>query len=68
MKMCGGGGTDSHTRARLTSAVDGGESAALCSGQITPGEKPRYPWIGGWMGPRASLDAVAKGKERLYCP
>jgi len=32
-------------------------------GSFTPRERaPGTPWIGGWMGPRADLDAVVKRK------
>jgi hypothetical protein len=40
----------------LTSALDGGEWSA-------PRERaPDTHWIGGWVGPRADLDAVVKRK------
>jgi len=47
----------------LTTALDGGEWSALCSGRFTPAERiPGTHRIGGWVGPRAraGLDAVAK--------
>jgi hypothetical protein len=45
----------------LTSALDGGEWSASRPGHITPKERaPGTHWIGGWVGPRAVLDAVAK--------
>jgi hypothetical protein len=32
---------------------------------LPPGERgPRTNWIGGWVGPRADLDAVAKRKKK----
>jgi hypothetical protein len=37
-------------------------SAALC-----PGKKPLAPWIGGWVGPRASLDVLEKRKIVYPC-
>jgi hypothetical protein len=47
----------------LTSALDGGEWLALRLGRFTPRERaPRTHWIGGWVGPRAVLDAVVKRK------
>jgi hypothetical protein len=45
----------------LTSALDGGEWPASRSGLFTPMEGvPATHWIGGWVGPRAVLDAVVK--------
>jgi hypothetical protein len=39
-------------------ALDGGEWLASRPGRFTPGTQ----WIGGWVGSRAGLDAVAEGK------
>jgi hypothetical protein len=45
----------------LTSAIDGGEWSASRPGRFTAKEKdPGTPWLGGWVGPRAVLDAVVK--------
>jgi hypothetical protein len=49
----------------LTSALGGGDWSALHPGRFTPRERERAPgtrWIGGWMGPRAILNAVVKRK------
>jgi hypothetical protein len=47
----------------LTSALDGDEWLASRPGRFTPREKtPGTHWIGGWVGPRAVLDAVVKRK------
>jgi hypothetical protein len=47
----------------LISALDGGEWSASRLGRFTPRERaPGTRWIGGWVGPRAVLDAVAKRK------
>jgi hypothetical protein len=47
----------------LTSALDGGEWSASHPGLFTPRERaPGAHWIGGWVGPRAVLDAVVKKK------
>jgi hypothetical protein len=47
----------------LTSALDGGEWLASHPGRFTPRERvPGTQWIGGWVGPRAGLDAVVKRK------
>jgi hypothetical protein len=49
----------------LTSALDGGEWLASRPGRFTPREgTPGTHWIGGWVGPRAVLDAVVKRKIR----
>jgi hypothetical protein len=46
-----------------TSALDGCERSALRPGRFTPRERvPGTHWIGGWVGPRAGLDAVSKRK------
>jgi hypothetical protein len=46
-----------------TSTLDGGEWSASRPGRFTPRERaPGTHWIGGWVGPRAVLDAVAKRK------
>jgi hypothetical protein len=46
-----------------TSALDGGKWSASRPGRFTPKEKaPGTHWIGGWVGPRAILDAVVKRK------
>jgi hypothetical protein len=47
----------------LTSALDGGEWSASRPGRFTPKERASGThWIGGWMGPRAVLDAMVKRK------
>jgi hypothetical protein len=47
----------------LTSALDGGEWSASHPSRFTPRESaPGTHWIGGWVGPRAILDAVVKRK------
>jgi hypothetical protein len=47
----------------LTSALDGGEWSASRPGRFTPGERAHGThWIGGWVGPRAGLDAAEKIK------
>jgi hypothetical protein len=47
----------------LISAPDGGEQSASCpSGFISRERAHGTHWIGGWVGPRASLDAVVKRK------
>jgi hypothetical protein len=47
----------------LTLALDGGEWSASRPGHFTPRESaPGTHWIGGWVGPRAVLDAVVKIK------
>jgi hypothetical protein len=47
----------------LTSAIVGGEWSASRPGRFTPREIALgNHWIGGWVGPRAILDAVVKRK------
>jgi hypothetical protein len=47
----------------LTSALNGGEWSASRPGRFTPRETaPGAHWIGGFVGPRAVLDAMVKGK------
>jgi hypothetical protein len=42
----------------LTSALDGGEWSDSRPGRLTPKEgTSRTRWIGGWVGPKAGLDA-----------
>jgi hypothetical protein len=49
--------------ASLTSALDGGEWLASRPDSFTPRERASGThWIGGWVGPRALLDAVVKRK------
>jgi hypothetical protein len=51
----------------LTPALDGGEWWASPSCRFTPLDKDSAThWIGGWLGPRAGLDAVEKRKI-LHC-
>jgi hypothetical protein len=52
----------------LTSPLDGGEWPASRPGHFTPRERtPGTHWIGGWVGPRAGLDAVVKIKIPIPC-
>jgi hypothetical protein len=47
----------------LSSALDGGEWSASCSGYLMAGEGTYSPhWIGGWVDLRAGLDMEAKRK------
>jgi hypothetical protein len=47
----------------LTSALYEGEWSASRRGRFTPRERaPVTHWIGGWVGPRAGLNAVVKRK------
>jgi hypothetical protein len=47
----------------LTSALDGDEWSASRPGCFTPRERaPGTHWIGGWVDPRAFLNAVVKRK------
>jgi hypothetical protein len=54
---CGSGG--------IALALDGGEwSASHAMAALSPGKDPPpgTHWIGGWVGPRATLDTVVKRK------
>jgi hypothetical protein len=45
----------------LTATLDGGEWSASRPGRFTPRERaPGTHWTGGWVGPRAGLEAVVK--------
>jgi hypothetical protein len=47
----------------LTPALDGGEWSASRPGRFSSRERaPGTHWIGGWVGPRAVLNAVVKRK------
>jgi hypothetical protein len=47
----------------LTSTLYGGEWSASRPGRFTPRERaPGSHWIGGWVSPRAVMDAVVKRK------
>jgi hypothetical protein len=51
----------------VTSALDGGEWSASRTGRFTPRERSTGThWIGGWMGPRAVLDAVVKDHDVIW--
>jgi hypothetical protein len=57
------GGVEVWPTHSLTSALDGGGWSASHLGRFTPRERaPPTHWIGGWVGPRAVLDAVVKRK------
>jgi len=48
-----------YEHAFLASALDGGEWSVSRPSRVTPKESARGThWIGGWVGPRAVLDAV----------
>jgi hypothetical protein len=50
-------------RRNLISALDGDEWSVSRPGRFTPRERsPDTHWIGGWMSPRAGLDAVETRK------
>jgi len=61
------GGMEVQLHAFLTSALDSGEWSASRAGYFTPApvRSPGTHWIGGWVGLRTILDAVAKRKEIL---
>jgi hypothetical protein len=52
-----------------TSAIDGGEWSASRHGRFIPGARTADThWIGGWVDPRAGLDAVMKRKNPIIVP
>jgi hypothetical protein len=63
MKTWGSGGIDPPF---LTLALDGGERSGSCPGHFTSVEiAPNTYWTGGWVDPRANMDAVEKKKVIL---
>jgi hypothetical protein len=57
------GGVDVYIHVFFTSALVGGEWSASRPSRFTPEERaPGNQWIGGWVGPRAGLDAM---EERI---
>jgi hypothetical protein len=62
-------GVEIYLHTFLTSALDGREWSASRPGRFNPTERaPVTHWIGGWVGPRAGLDAVVKRKIRESNP
>jgi hypothetical protein len=56
-------GVEVYLHTFLTSALDRSEWPASRPGHFTPRERvPGTHWIGGWVGPRAVLEAVVKRK------
>jgi hypothetical protein len=56
-------GVDVQIHVSLTSTLVGGEWSASLPGRLTPGERASDThWIGSWVGPRADLYHVQKGK------
>jgi hypothetical protein len=56
---------DVYMHVSSTLALGGGVWSPLSSGHFMPREitpKPSIIWIGGWMGPEASLDDIKKRK------
>jgi len=52
----------------LTLSLDGGEWLASRPGRFTPREIALGThWIGGWVGPKAGLDAVVRRKIPSPC-
>jgi hypothetical protein len=51
-----------------TSKLNGGEWSDSSTGHFTPREGAHFTlWVGGWVGPRASLDAVVKRRIPSPC-
>jgi hypothetical protein len=52
-----------YPHAFLSSELEEDEWSALRRGRFTPGERaPSTHWIGGWVGPTASMDVVKARK------
>jgi hypothetical protein len=67
IKMYGRSGGNLH--AFLTSALYGGEWSASRPSRFTFRERvPGTHWIGGWVGPSTSLNAVVKRKRPITAP
>jgi hypothetical protein len=67
MKAYWGSGTKAHSF--LTPELDGGERSASRPGRFIPREiTPGTQWVGGWVGPRAGLDAVRGGEVKNSSP
>jgi hypothetical protein len=63
------GGVDLKLHAFLTSALYGGEWSASRHSRFACGEGvPGTHWIGGWVGPVASLDTLTKRKIIVITP
>jgi hypothetical protein len=57
-----------YLHAFLASALDGGEWSASRASDFTPGRRASSThWIGGWVGPIAVLDAMAKRQNPCLC-
>jgi len=62
------GGVEILLHAWLTLALDGHEWSVSCPSCFTPRERaPSTHLIGGWVGPRASLNMVANRKNPYLC-
>jgi hypothetical protein len=60
------GGVDVNIHVFMPSALGRGEWSVSRRGRFTPRERtPGTHWIGGWVCPRAGLNAV---KRRIFCP
>jgi hypothetical protein len=61
-------GAEVQLHAFLTSILHGGDLSDSRPGRFIPRErKPDTHWIGGWVVPRADLDAAAKRKISSRC-
>jgi hypothetical protein len=63
MKTWGSAGSGGIASSFLTSALDGDEWGFTPRLLYAWGKNPGIHWIGGWVGPRAGLDAVENSKN-----
>jgi hypothetical protein len=52
----------------LTMALGGGGWPMSCRSHFTPWEETRYPFVGGWVGPRARQDRCGKSPPLGFNP
>jgi len=60
------GGVEIQLHLFLTLVLDGGKCSTSCPSPVTCGKEPQYPWIGGWVGPRDSLEVLKRKKSLVH--
>jgi len=46
--------------------TEGHQWLTSCPRRFKPGKEPLYPYVVGWVGPRAGMDVLEKRK--IFCP